>query len=103
VNNPKSEIRNSKLDNILAQAIPMPTQTRRMVLRSLIGATIYAGFPAIISAGEGCCSGCGYSANRCKKICRLVEEDRKITTACSAQHCGFLPQVSWLPRIPDRP
>ncbi|MEJ7595927.1 MAG: hypothetical protein WKF77_30825 [Planctomycetaceae bacterium] len=65
----------------------MPTQTRRMVLRSLVGATICAGFPVMATAGEGCCSRCGCSAKRCRKICRLVQEDRKITTTCWGMQC----------------
>ena len=63
----------------------MQTQTRRMVLRSLLAtsvASIYVGFPNEAIAGEGCCSHCGCVSNRCRKICRLVHEDRKITTVC---------------------
>lgn len=68
----------------------MQAQTRRMLLRSLLAASaasIYAGFPIEAMAGEGCCSRCGCSANRCKKICRLVQEDRKIVTACWGMQC----------------
>ena len=80
----------SRFENISAQAIPMQTKTRRMLLRSLLAtsaASIYAGFPSEAMAGEGCCSHCGCSANRCKKICRLVQEDRKITTTCWGMQC----------------
>ena len=68
----------------------MSIQTRRMVLSSLLTASvasIYAGFPTQATAGEGCCSHCGCSANRCRKICRLVQEDRKITTTCWGMQC----------------
>ena len=65
----------------------MQSQTRRMALRSLIGATIYAGIPAMVTAGEGCCSRCGCSSNRCNKICRLVQVDRKIITTCWGIEC----------------
>ena len=68
----------------------MRTQTRRMALRSLLAAsavTIYVEFPTEAMAGDGCCSNCGCSANRCRKICRLVQEDRKITTTCWGMEC----------------
>ena len=68
----------------------MQTQTRRMALRSLLTASAVAicvRFPTEAMAGEGCCSRCGCNANRCKKICRLVQEDRKITTTCWGVEC----------------
>ncbi len=65
----------------------MQIQTRRMVLRSLIAASVYAGLPAVARASEGCCSHCGCSSNRCRKVCRLVSEDRKITTTCWGMEC----------------
>jgi len=58
-----------------------------MVLRSLIAASVYAGLPAMARASEGCCSHCGCSSNRCRKVCRLVSEDRKITTTCWGMEC----------------
>ena len=68
----------------------MQTQTRRTAMRSLLAASAVAicvRFPTEAMAGEGCCSHCGCSANRCKKICRLVQEDRKITTTCWGMQC----------------
>lgn len=68
----------------------MRTQTRRMALRSLLAASavsIYVVSAAEAMAGDGCCSKCGCSANRCRRICRLVQEDRKITTTCWGMEC----------------
>ena len=68
----------------------MQIQTRRKLLRSLLAASvasIYVGFPTEAMAGEGCCSHCGCSANRCKKTCRLVKVDRKIVTTCWGMQC----------------
>ena len=70
--------------------IPMQAQTRRMALRSLLAASavsIYVAFPNAAMAGDGCCSRCGCSANRCRKTCRLVQEDRKITNTCWGMEC----------------
>jgi hypothetical protein len=58
-----------------------------MVLRSCVAACVAAGLPAVAMAGGGCCHRCGCSANRCRKICRLVQEDRKITTTCWGMEC----------------
>lgn len=60
----------------------MQLQTRRMLLRSFFAASVGVGLPGVAIAGHGGCHRCGCSANRCRKICRLVKEDRKITTTC---------------------
>lgn len=68
----------------------MQPQTRRTALRSFLVASVattYCGFPTKAIAGEGCCSHCGCRANRCRKICRLVQADRKITTTCWGMQC----------------
>lgn len=65
----------------------MQTQTRRIMLRSLIGVGACAAFPQLTLAGHGCCHRCGCSANRCRKICRLVREDRKIATTVWGMEC----------------
>jgi hypothetical protein len=83
----KSQISNLKSEAIPVQAIPMKTSTRRMVLRSLLAASLSAGLPAVVMAGAGCCAHCGRSPIQCQKICRLKKEDRKITTTCWGMEC----------------
>jgi hypothetical protein len=38
------------------------------------------------AAGEGCCAHCG-CADGCQKVCRLVEEDKKVETICWGCKC----------------
>ncbi len=65
----------------------MPHNTRRSVLSSLFAIAI-AGPTAHIFAGEGLlrCRLCS-SCENCCKVCRLVKEDRKITTTCWGYKC----------------
>ena len=65
----------------------MRTPSRRIVLRSLLAVTVFAGFEASAMAHPGCCARCGCGLNRCRKICRLVKEDKKITTTCWGMEC----------------
>ena len=65
----------------------MQTQTRRIMLRSLIGVGTCAAFPEMAFAGHGGCRRCGCNANRCRKVCRLVQVDRKITTTVWGMEC----------------
>ncbi len=65
----------------------MQTQTRRIMLRSLIGIGAYAAFPETTLAGHGGCHRCGWNANLCRKVCRLVQVDRKITTTIWGMEC----------------
>ena len=65
----------------------MKSPSRRMVLRTLNAALITFGFPAIATAGDGCCAHCGCGANRCRKVFRLEKADRKITTTCWGMEC----------------
>ena len=59
-----------------------------MFLRSLLAASVAAaGLPTAAMAGGGCCAHCGCGASRCRRICRLVREDRKITAICWGMEC----------------
>ncbi len=65
----------------------MKTYSRRSIMRSLLAVSVASGLPSLASAGIGCCVRCGCSAPRCRKVCRLVQEDRKITTTCWGMQC----------------
>ena len=65
----------------------MQSQSRRMLLRSLIAAGVCVALPASAIAGHGGCRRCGCPANRCRKTCRLVQVDRKITTTVWGMEC----------------
>ena len=65
----------------------MRIQTRRMLVRSFMAAGICAAFPGMALAGHGGCRHCGCNANRCRKVCRLVQVDRKITTTVWGMEC----------------
>lgn len=65
----------------------MKTPARRSVLRSLLSLLLAANLPSVSRAGVGSCAHCGCSSSRCKKVCRLVREDRKITTTCWGMKC----------------
>jgi len=65
----------------------METSTRRTLLVSLFSAVWGAGFSSVAIADEGCCAHCGCVAKRCRQICRLVSENKKITTTCWGMKC----------------
>jgi hypothetical protein len=65
----------------------MKTPARRSVLRSLLSVFLVANLPSVSRAGVGRCAHCGCNPNRCRKVCRLVREDRKITTTCWGVKC----------------
>ena len=63
---------------------------RRNALQSLFALLLAAGLQRAASGGEGCCDHCGCNSMPCGKVCRLVQEDRKITTTCWGISCeGF--------------
>lgn len=65
----------------------MSLNTRRAALTKLL-AVVVLGPTARIFAGEGLlhCRLCS-SCDNCSKVCRLVKEDRKITTTCWGYKC----------------
>ena len=68
----------------------MPTSSRRLLLSSLIAAGLGLRLQQVAHADHarhGCCAHCGCDANRCRKVCRLVQEDKKITTICRGMEC----------------
>lgn len=65
----------------------MQTQSRRMLLRSFIAAGVCAAVPQMALAGHGGCRRCGCNTNRCRKVCRLEQVDRKITTIVWGMEC----------------
>lgn len=65
----------------------MKKLTRRSVARTFLhGLTVTLGSsmfgPGTGVAGEHGCLRCGCRDQKCSKVCRLVKEDRKITTTC---------------------
>ena len=64
----------------------MQPQDRRTALRSLLTALTLAGLHSTAIAGAGCCSHCRCQT-RCRKVCRLVQEEKKITTSCWGMEC----------------
>ena len=65
----------------------MQSPSRRMLLRSFIALSVGAGLPRVALAGHGGCRRCGCSTNRCRKVCRLEQVDRKITTVVWGMEC----------------
>lgn len=65
----------------------MTNHNRRIALRSLLGLLFVAGLQPSVSASEGCCDHCGSDSRRRRKVCRLIKEDRKITTTCWGISC----------------
>ena len=65
----------------------MKTLSRRSILWSLI--TTCGGLSVLrpVHAEDRCCAHCGCSGQRCRKVCRLVQEDKKITTTCWGMQC----------------
>ena len=65
----------------------MPHTSRRSILTGLFALAV-AGPTARIFAGEGLLRCCLCSDNRnCSKVCRLVQEEKKITTTCWGYKC----------------
>jgi len=65
----------------------MKSSTRRLFLHSLLAASVAPILTNSSWAAHRCCTGCGCSASRCRKVCRLVREDKKITTTCWGMEC----------------
>ena len=65
----------------------MNSQTRRSILASLFAATVVGPISRAF-AGEGLrrCSLCS-QCDGCEKVCRLVYEEKKITTTCWGTQC----------------
>jgi len=66
----------------------MKLSTRRTVLRSLLAASvtgILTTTPAYAFVGG--CVHCGCAAHQCRKICRLVKDEKKIITTCWGMEC----------------
>ena len=68
----------------------MKSSTRRLFIRSLIAASLAPVLANVAPAADRCCLQCGCSASRCRKVCRLVREDKKITTTCWGMECEDL-------------
>ena len=65
----------------------MHIATRRYVLRSLCAATFAFGLPLLAGDRHHGCVSCGCRDGRCRKVCRLVREEKKITTVCWGMEC----------------
>jgi hypothetical protein len=65
----------------------MKSSSRRLFLGSMITAAFAPVLSNVGNAADRCCAHCGCSANRCRKVCRLVREDKKITTTCWGMQC----------------
>ncbi len=58
----------------------------RRVAGLALAALLVAGLSTLVRAGGMCCLHCGCS-DGCRKVCRLVVEDRKISTVCWGCEC----------------
>jgi len=65
----------------------MKSSSRRQFLGSMIAAAFAPVLATVGNAADRCCAHCGCSASRCRKVCRLVREDKKITTTCWGMQC----------------
>ncbi|MDZ4783087.1 MAG: hypothetical protein SGJ19_22810 [Planctomycetia bacterium] len=60
---------------------------RGHLISSLLCAAICTTWLASLSkAGDGCCTHCGCSAH-CRKVCRLVKEEKKVEITCWGSQC----------------
>ncbi len=59
----------------------MPLHFRRGIIGMCLALVAVAAITVRAFAGSGCCVHCGREEN-CQKVCRLVCEDKKITTTC---------------------
>jgi hypothetical protein len=71
----------------LLQVTLMKIYSRRSIVRGLLAASVAVGLPSVATAADGCCVRCGCRGTRCRKVCRLVKEERKITTTCWGMEC----------------
>jgi hypothetical protein len=55
----------------------------------MLALVVVAGFATTLTAGEHCCSCCG-CAQQCRRVCRLVVEEKKIETVCWGSKCEFV-------------
>lgn len=65
----------------------MSTASRRSALRTLVVTGLSLSLSHCVQAGQGCCAHCGCHARRCRKVCRLVREEKKVTTTCWGMQC----------------
>lgn len=65
----------------------MKSSSRRLFLRSIITAALAPVLANVGTAADRCCAHCGRGARHCRKVCRLVCEDKKITTICWGMQC----------------
>lgn len=68
----------------------------RAFVAALLAFCVVAGGTSLAVAGKLCCSHCGRDSG-CRKVCRLVCEDRKITKVCWGRQCEdfCVPGPTW--------
>jgi len=59
----------------------MRISSRRIMMGAVLTLVVAIGIANRLRAAEGCCAHCGCD-HACQKVCRLVCEEKKITTTC---------------------
>ena len=66
---------------MLPNQTAMRISSGRIVIGGVLTLVVAIGIANRVRAGEGCCAHCGRD-HLCQKVCRLVCEEKKITTTC---------------------